>query len=174
MSLVAEDQRAWHAGAGQWGGVDDVNSRSIGIEISNRGVTPFAAAQMDAVEELVSGIMQRWDIPAQGVIGHSDLAPGRKIDPGARFDWRRLALGGLAVWPDAGALKSATQHPDPGVFCADAVLFGYAPNLEPDLLLSTFRLRFRPWAKGPLDTFDMAMIGDLASRFPAELPRVQD
>ncbi|MGB3554333.1 MAG: N-acetylmuramoyl-L-alanine amidase, partial [Jannaschia sp.] len=84
--LVPDDCRAWHAGAGRWGGSDDVNSRSLGIELSNDGFSPFPAAQMDALEGLVAGLMARHGIPPQGIIGHSDCAPGRKIDPGARFD----------------------------------------------------------------------------------------
>jgi hypothetical protein len=94
-ALVDEDRRAWHAGAGSWGGREDVNSRSIGIELDNDGASPFAAPLMDALEELLGGILARWDIPPLGVIGHSDMAPGRKRDPGPRFDWQRLARGGL-------------------------------------------------------------------------------
>ncbi|WP_068247985.1 N-acetylmuramoyl-L-alanine amidase, partial [Tritonibacter horizontis] len=94
--LVAEADRAWHAGAGEWAGRDDVNSRSIGIELDNRGTHPFSDPQMQVLEQLLADIMQRWAIPPEGVIGHSDMAPGRKWDPGPRFDWQRLAIGGLA------------------------------------------------------------------------------
>lgn len=97
--LVAEAQRAWHAGAGQWCGLDDINSRSIGIELDNRGDHPFAEPQMVALETLLAEIMARWSIPAQGVIGHSDMAPGRKFDPGPWFDWSRLGDQGLAAPP---------------------------------------------------------------------------
>ncbi|MEH6360408.1 MAG: N-acetylmuramoyl-L-alanine amidase, partial [Amylibacter sp.] len=89
VQLVDEDMRAWHAGAGAWGDVTDVNSHSIGIELANTGDTPFAAAQMDALEGLLGGIQNRWKIPAARIIGHSDMAPGRKFDPGVRFDWQR-------------------------------------------------------------------------------------
>lgn len=99
IQMVDEEMRAWHAGAGVWGGQGDVNSRSIGVEMDNDGTCPFTAAQMDALEPLLHGIMARWSIPASGVIGHSDMAPGRKFDPGPRFDWARLARQGLAVWP---------------------------------------------------------------------------
>lgn len=103
--LVAEKHRAWHAGAGQWCGLDDINSRSIGIELDNRGDHPFAEPQMVVLEGLLAEIMARWSIPALGVIGHSDMAPGRKFDPGLRFDWSRLGLQGLAARPvqDSGA-----------------------------------------------------------------------
>lgn len=155
LALVAEDKRAWHAGAGSWGGLDDINSRSIGIELANSGAEPFADAQMRALERVLADVMVRWAIPPQGVIAHSDMAPGRKSDPGARFDWRRLALAGLSVWP---------KTVPPGDFIVDARRFGY-PDVGEDILLMAFRLRFRPWAKGPLDAVDAALAADLAARF---------
>jgi N-acetylmuramoyl-L-alanine amidase len=77
LSLVAEQDRAWHAGAGEWGGRGDVNSRSIGVELANRGDAPFAAPQMAALEQVLQGVLERWSLPPQAVIGHSDMAPGR-------------------------------------------------------------------------------------------------
>jgi N-acetylmuramoyl-L-alanine amidase len=165
LSLVPEAMRAWHAGAGQWGSVTDVNSRSIGIELSNDGLSPFAASQMDALVTLMKGIMLRWHIRPERVIGHSDMAPGRKIDPGARFDWRRLAREGLSVWPTFGKAQDA----DEAVFKAAMRAFGYQMTDDAELLLSTFRLRFRPRQKGPLDRIDVAMITDLARRFPVDV-----
>lgn len=159
--LVDEAARAWHAGAGEWAGAGDVNSRSIGIELQNTGAEPFAEPQMAALELLLAGILDRWAIPPQGVIGHSDMAPDRKGDPGARFDWRRLALAGLSVWP------RAASPADPARFAADARRFGY-PEAPPDRLLAAFRLRFRPWAAGPLDATDAALAADLATRFPVD------
>jgi N-acetylmuramoyl-L-alanine amidase len=156
-ALVEEQARAWHAGAGQWAGLEDINSHSIGIELANRGDHPFAEPQMAALEGLLAGIMARWSIPAHRVIGHSDMAPDRKGDPGARFDWRRLARQGLSVWP---ALAT------PGDFRADAVRFGYPPA-EDATLLRAFRLRFRPWATGLQDATDAALAADLAARFGA-------
>jgi N-acetylmuramoyl-L-alanine amidase len=100
MALVPEEMRAWHAGAGAWGGVGDVNSRSIGIELANDGAQPFGAPQMAALERLLAGIMARWQVRPERVIGHSDMAPERKRDPGPRFDWRALARAGLSVWPE--------------------------------------------------------------------------
>lgn len=150
--LVPEAMRAWHAGAGEWRGQGDVNSRSIGIELVNTGVEPFPEPQMAALEALLAGIMDRWRITPEGVIAHSDMAPGRKSDPGPRFDWRRLAMQGLAVWPAPAA---------PGDFAADARAFGY-PDL-PETLVA-FRLRFRPWAKGPQDATDAALAAGLLRR----------
>ena len=158
LALVPEDMRAWHAGAGSWHRLDDINSRSIGIELANDGTQPFAAAQMRALEALLVGVMARWAIGPEGVIAHSDMAPARKCDPGARFDWRRLALGGLSVWPQ-GAKPRPTSD-----FTEDSRRFGY-PDMGEDLVLAAFRLRFRPWAKGPLDEMDAGMMADLADRF---------
>lgn len=126
--LVDEAMRAWHAGAGSWCGTDDINSRSIGVELDNDGSSPFSAPLMDALERLLGDVMARWNISASNVIGHSDLAPGRKIDPGPRFDWRRLALGGMALWPD-----EILQIPDDAALKTlgyDVAQFGYAPCLE--------------------------------------------
>lgn len=166
LTLVPEPLRAWHAGAGTWAGADDINSRSIGIELANPGTMPFAQPQIQALEGLLPGILARWGIPPEGVIGHSDMAPLRKSDPGPRFDWRRLALGGLSVWPEAGAGAAV----DPCAFRADLARFGYDPVLQQDTALAAFRLRFRPHVRGPLDGTDCAMAADLARRFPAAPP----
>lgn len=155
-ALVPEEMRAWHAGAGRWRGQDDINSRSIGIELANTGAQPFPEPQMAALEGLLTGIRYRWGIGVAGVIGHSDMAPGRKADPGARFDWRRLARAGLSVWPQPGV---------PGDFGRDLAAFGYPPG-DPDLLLAAFRLRFRPWAAGPLDDIDRALAAGLLDAGP--------
>ncbi len=165
LALVDEPMRAWHAGAGEWRGAGDVNSRSIGIELSNTGGTPFAAAQMDALDEVLRGIFHRWPVQPDGVIAHSDMAPGRKKDPGPRFDWRRLSLEGLAVWSDA-----CGNDVDRDRFVIDARAFGY-PKMAPDLLLQTVRLRFRPWARGPLDGTDCAIMADLAARYGVDRGR---
>lgn len=152
--LVGEAQRAWHAGAGQWQGLEDVNSRSIGIELDNDGDSPFAAPLMRALEGLVPGILHRWGIPPAGVIAHSDMAPGRKVDPGPRFDWRRLALQGLAVWPDAPGDPDAPLD-------SSLDRIGYPP-VSPELRLTAFRLRFRPGATGPEDATDRALADAVA------------
>ena len=161
IPLVDEDMRAWHAGAGEWRGTGDVNSRSIGIELDNDGLSPFAAPLMDALEHLLAGILARWAIPPAGVIAHSDMAPGRKIDPGPRFDWTRLARRGLAVQPQADVPLPV----DAARFRRDACAFGYPQEVEDAVLLDAFRLRFHPAARGPLDGWDCAMAGDLALRF---------
>ena len=162
--LVPEDRRAWHAGRGRWGDVTDVNSRSIGIELQNTSLHPFPAPQMAALEDLLRGILIRHAIPPARVIGHSDMAPDRKSDPGPRFDWARLVAAGLAVAP---ARVEPPPTDDMG-FLRDAVAFGYDPDLSLDLVLRGFRLRFRPWARGPFDGHDAAMMRDLAARYPVD------
>ncbi|HQU69867.1 MAG TPA: N-acetylmuramoyl-L-alanine amidase [Albidovulum sp.] len=156
--LVDETLRAWHAGAGAWGGVTDVNSRSIGIELANTGVAPFPEPQMAALERLLRGVMERWTIPPEGVIAHSDMAPDRKRDPGPRFDWQRLALQELSVWP---------KMAQPADFASSLRKIGY-PEAAPETLLSAFRLRFRPGAAGPEGDTDRALAADLAARFPVD------
>lgn len=158
-ALVPEAARAWHAGAGEWAGITDVNSHSIGIELANTGSQPFAEPQMAALERLLGAIMARWPIPPHRIIAHSDMAPARKSDPGPRFDWRRLARAGLSVWPEAHSAPAAG-------FVATARRFGYPPA-EEATLLAAFRQRFRPWASGPADATDAALAADLANRFPA-------
>ncbi|WP_448191170.1 N-acetylmuramoyl-L-alanine amidase [Azospirillum sp. sgz301742] len=100
---VPEDRRAWHAGVSSWRGGGDINSRSIGIEIVNPGhefgYRPFPGVQMDAVEDLCVAVMGRHGIRPENVLGHSDIAPARKEDPGELFDWVRLARVGVGIWP---------------------------------------------------------------------------
>ena len=167
FQLVAETKRAWHAGSGSWGGEGDINSRSIGIELSNSGVEPFSAPQMIALEHLLRGIMADWRIRPEGLIGHSDFAIGRKTDPGLRFDWKRLASQGLSVWPKSRTGMTADER----TFLAAAKAFGYPVPDESkypirfDDVLAAFRLRFRPWADGEeLNLADVEAISDLAER----------
>jgi N-acetylmuramoyl-L-alanine amidase len=159
--LVPEEARAWHAGAGTWGGAADVNSRSIGIELANAGplagFPPFPEPQMTALEALLDGILARWRIPPAGVIAHSDLAPDRKADPGPKFDWLRLAKGGRAVWASGDGQASGW-----GDFRAAATAAGYG-DWDRETVLDAFRLRFRPWVRGtPLTGADVATLRALA------------
>jgi N-acetylmuramoyl-L-alanine amidase len=109
---------------------------------------------MRALERLLADVMGRWGIPPAGVIAHSDMAPGRKVDPGPRFDWRGLALAGLSVWP--------WKPGDPERPLGDSLtVIGYPP-VPADLRLAAFRLRFRPWARGPETAEDRAAAAALA------------
>ena len=100
--LVPEARRAWHAGKSSWAGETDINSRSIGIEIANPGhdggLPPFGETQIKNVIRLCRDIVERWSIPPDRVLAHSDVAPGRKMDPGERFPWERLHHAGVGHW----------------------------------------------------------------------------
>lgn len=101
--VVEEDKRAWHAGESYWQGCTDLNSCSIGIELDNLGHSygyhPFPEAQIDALLMLCEDIRTRWPIPPFRILGHSDVAPCRKQDPGHLFPWEKLARAGLGLWP---------------------------------------------------------------------------
>ena len=105
--LVNEESRAWHAGVSWWKGATDLNDRSLGIELVNPGhevgYRPFPSPQIDALVALCRDIAARHAIPANRILGHSDIAPMRKQDPGELFDWRRLAARGVGLWPAAAS-----------------------------------------------------------------------
>lgn len=164
VQMVREADRAWHAGAGAWGAVRDVNSRSIGIELANDAASPFPEPQLAALELLLAAIIERWGIVPERVIGHSDCAAGRKIDPGPRFDWARLARRGLAVRASG---TGRAPGPETG-FVSAMARAGYTASDDAAVLLGALRLRHRPWADGPRDGTDMALAADLARRFPVD------
>ncbi len=139
--LVPEEQRAWHAGMGEWRGQSDINSRSIGIELDNAGNHPFPEPQMSALDCLLRDVMARWCIAPDNVIGHSDMAPGRKSDPGPRFDWARLAA-----------------EVSPQEFRAQAQAAGFTADVEDATLLAAVRLRFRPYGQGELTADDLTSL----------------
>ncbi|MEK9722283.1 MAG: N-acetylmuramoyl-L-alanine amidase [Rhodospirillaceae bacterium] len=142
FQLVAEAARAWHAGVSSWRGNANVNDRSVGIELVNPGheygYRPFADAQMTALRELAAGILGRHPIPARNVVGHSDVAPTRKQDPGELFDWRGLAAAGIGLWPAGGADPLAEE--DAAAALAE---IGY-DVADLAAALTAFQLRFRP------------------------------
>ncbi len=168
--LVAEERRAWHAGVSSWRGCCDVNSASIGVELVNPGhefgYRPFPEPQMAALETLARGILARHGIPARNVVGHSDVAPARKQDPGELFDWPRLARAGIGLWPEA-------PLPPPGsVAEAQRLLaaIGYATpqtgalDAETALVVTAFQRHFRPaCCDGALDAETGGRIAALAA-----------
>lgn len=162
FQLVCEDARAWHAGRAKWGDVDDVNSRSIGIELANLGDHPFAHPQMEALCELLAGIRLRHGIRPERVLAHSDIAPDRKGDPGSRFDWPWLAREGHVV-----SLDPSDAPVDADQFCRYLGRAGYDTGLPLDTLLTAFRLRHRTGQHPDgLQPGDMGMARALAHRFP--------
>ncbi len=138
LQLVPEDRRAWHAGVSTWSGEDDVNSRSIGIEIANAGhpggLPDYPSVQIDAVISLCREIVGRHPIPPHRVLAHSDVAPGRKLDPGERFSWARLAAGGIGHFVEPAPISAgpALRQGDAGkrVEGLQALLALYGYGLE--------------------------------------------
>lgn len=107
FSLVEEEKRAWHAGDSFWRGQENINNTSIGIEIVNDGKSPYAKEQMEVLLELSQDILQRHDIRPYNIVGHSDIAPHRKRDPGKHFDWAWLAEQGISLFPEVVESQSA-------------------------------------------------------------------
>lgn len=147
VPLVPEEERAWHAGVSWWQGRADLNDVSIGIELVNPGhewgYRPFPEPQMAALIELARGILRRWPIPPDRIVGHSDIAPMRKEDPGELFDWQRLARAGIGLWP------AAPEDAEPDAVEAASALarIGYpleAQGVPFELALTAFQRRFRP------------------------------
>ncbi len=143
--LVREDRRAWHAGRSSWRGITDVNSASVGIELVNPGhefgYRPFPDAQLEALVPLLAGIVQRWDIPRANVVGHSDVAPARKDDPGELFDWDLLAAHRLALRTPRVQIPSPYEND--GAFLLALERFGYDIS-EPEAAVRAFQRRWRP------------------------------
>ena len=163
--LVDEAKRAWHAGVGSWKGETDLNARSIGIEIVNPGhefgYRDFPAVQIDAVIALLKNIRTRFEVSAAMTLGHSDVAPRRKEDPGERFPWLRLALEGLAIAPfDGDPENSASLSYEDALTALQNI--GYdAPAGDHIAGLLAFQRRFCPQSLG--QGFDARTKAALAS-----------
>jgi len=162
--LVDENRRAWHAGDSQWDGRTWLNSSSIGIEIVNPGFDttpngrvwyPYSEAQIQSLIALLKDIVKRNNINPRYIIGHSDIAPLRKLDPGPLFPWKRLADAGLGVWPEANAVARQQAYfnanpPTIGWYQQELARFGYAIEQTGQLdvatrhVIAAFQMRFRP------------------------------
>ena len=155
-ALVPEARRAWHAGKACWQGAWNLNDRSIGVELANPGhefgYRPFPEAQMAALESLLLDILARHPIPPARVLGHSDIAPDRKEDPGELFDWQRLARAGIGRWPDSPRLETREVEPPPPISEVQTMLhhFGYGVPLTgqadaaTEKIIRAFQRHFRP------------------------------
>lgn len=123
--LLSDYLRAWHAGVARWGGITDINSVSIGIELDNNGTEPFAEAQLASLLRVLAFLKKTYGIPAANFIGHGDIAPVRKNDPSRLFPWQRLAERGYGLWYDASVLADTAAAP----FAADSLghMAGPAP-----------------------------------------------
>lgn len=167
--MVSERDRAWHAGVACWAGETDINSASIGIEIQNPGhdlgYPDFSAAQMAAVTALSQDVIARNAIAPRRVLAHSDVSPGRKIDPGEKFDWRRLHVNGVGHWVEPAPLDDLDNglgagESTPAVARATELLARYGYGITPSFcfdvagskVVRSFQLHFRPArADGRLD-----------------------
>jgi len=160
--LVADSQRAWHAGAGHWGTITDVNSASIGIELDNDGDSPFTQVQIDSLLRLLADLTDRLRIPRTQIIGHEDLAPGRKDDPGPRFPWQQLAQAGFGLWP-----RVALLDPPPGFDPWSALgLIGY-PLDDRASTVRSFHHHFRGMDGDTLDDQDLRILFALSRQLGA-------
>ena len=164
--LVDENRRAWHAGESEWNGRTWLNATSIGIELVNRGYVesadgrrlwyPYSEEQIDALVVLLKDIMARHDLKPGAIIGHSDIAPQRKVDPGPLFPWKRLAEEGLLPWPDADAVAAERMRYAsaglPTITCFQNALaaqgyrvprHGYLDD-ETRNVIAAFQMKYRP------------------------------
>jgi N-acetylmuramoyl-L-alanine amidase len=160
LGMVPEERRAWHAGASYWRGHTELNDRSIGIELVNpgheSGYRDFPVLQLAAVCDLCLSILSRHPIPARNIVGHSDVAPERKQDPGERFEWQALAQNGVGLWPDdmpdigtGGVVRDAASLRDVRAALAE-IGYRVVPEgpLDPALaaVLRAFQRHWRPEA----------------------------
>ena len=182
--MVDENKRAWHAGKACWKGENDINSCSIGIEIQNIGhngdYPAFAIAQMEAVVALCHDIIGRHGIAAERVLGHSDVSPGRKLDPGEKFDWAMLHAAGIGHWVEPVAISGGVfvQRGDSGagVGALQRLLqiYGYGIEVSGEFddamhdVLAAFQRHFRPQrVDGVADHSTVATLKALLDAMPS-------
>jgi N-acetylmuramoyl-L-alanine amidase len=179
--MVEESQRAWHAGISHWDRETDINSVSLGIEIQNpgheHGYPDFPPAQMEAVAALCRDIARRRHVRPERFLAHSDVAPGRKIDPGEKFDWAWLARNGVGHWTAPAKTHGECLDDNPSAVAeALELMRTYGYGVENDeradwfkVLVRTFQLHFRPARTdgrlddGTLDTM-RRLVGSLPAR----------
>lgn len=186
--MVPEEMRAWHAGVSHWAGEADINSCSIGIEIDNpgheQGYPDYPEAQMCAVEALARDIVERWRIRPERVLAHSDIAPQRKIDPGEKFDWARLARAGVGLWVEPEPIRPADEGIGPGyggplIYEVQDLLHRYGYGIQPSghvdpptvAVVRAFQRHFRPQRiDGRIDQSTIATLERLLSALGADAP----
>lgn len=185
FSLVPEEHRAWHAGRSFWAGAENLNARSIGIEIVNGGhdfgLPPYPAAQIDALIALLHDIVARRAVAPGRLLGHSDIAPGRKADPGEHFPWRKLAEAGLGLWPGPVTFDAAgrtwipgDEGPDIAALQAALATLGWVTGRSGHMdsltcaAIEAFQRRFRPRrVDGTADPETRALIEAMLERMKA-------
>jgi len=184
LQMVPEARRAWHAGISSWDGEVDINSHSVGIEIANPGhpggLPPFPDQQIDSVVALTKDIATRWRIPAVRVLGHSDIAPGRKLDPGEAFPWERLHREGVGHWVPPAPVRDGRffSRGDQGMpieaLQAMLVMYGYGLKIngvfdeDTEKVVSAFQRHFRPErVDGVADASTITTLRDLIAKRPS-------
>lgn len=184
LQLVPEGRRAWHAGAGAWAGETDINSRSIGIELAHPGhrggLPPYPDAQIEAVIRLAADIVGRWRIRPERVLGHSDVAPRRKEDPGEGFPWARLHAAGIGHWANPAPLGEgrvlAPGESGPRVAALQGMLALYGYEVAPTgifdpataAVVTAFQRHFRQErVDGRADLSTVATLRHLLRTLPA-------
>lgn len=187
FQMVPEGRRAWHAGQGAWAGETDINSLSIGIEIANAGheggLPPYPDEQIAAVIALVRDIAGRWGIRPERILGHSDIAPARKEDPGEHFPWDRLAAAGLGHWVAPAAIQDGRffARGDRGqpveALQAMFALYGYEIPISGEFdetttaVVTAFQRHFRPLrVDGVADSSTITTLRDLIASRPSGRP----
>ncbi len=179
IQLVDESNRAWHAGLSFWKGETDINSCSIGIEIANAGSEEFSAEQMASVLMLCRDIIERHNIPAHRVLGHSDVSPGRKIDPGVMFPWPVLASRGVGHWVEPEPISGGRffQKGDEGqpvqALQSMLAIYGYKIDVtgvfgdQTEIAVTAFQRHFRPQkVDGVADGSTITTLYKLSSSLP--------
>lgn len=181
VQMLNDYLRSWHAGSGKWGNVTDLNSVSIGIELDNNGFEPFSEAQIQSLLVLCKRLKWKYRIPAANFIGHSDIAPGRKVDPNTNFPWKKLAEEGYGLWYDEEEVFPAV-NPINGVDSipietTDSLpkdsfdpiialrIIGYDVSY-PDLAIQSFKLHFiQNEIEGELTDFDIKVLKNLYKKY---------
>lgn len=192
--LVPESQRAWHAGVSEWQGTTELNAASIGIENVNAGPIdtpqgrtwqPYPPEQVDAIIRLAKDIVTRYQIPPTRVVGHSDIAPQRKTDPGPAFPWKQLYDAGIGAWPDAATVSADLAGRDPAApvdvqgLQQKLARYGYAVATDGVLddrtrrVFAAFQMHFRPrdYSGNPdaeTDAIAQALLDKYGPTLPAE------
>ncbi|MFD2743059.1 MULTISPECIES: N-acetylmuramoyl-L-alanine amidase [Sphingobacterium] len=162
VQMLNDYQRAWHAGAGKWGNITDMNSVSIGIELDNNGSEPFPDLQINALLILLNNLKSKYRIPQTNFIGHSDYAPGRKDDPSTYFPWETLADRGFGIWYNANYLA-----PPPATFnSTDALrIIGYDTSNLRTAVRSFKKKYIRTDLSSELTPYDIMVLYDLYRKF---------
>jgi len=177
LDMVPESYAAYHAGKSAWGDVEGLNHRSIGIEIVNLDGNkhPYPAEQVELILALCDEIIRRHGISPVNVVAHSDIAPGRKIDPGALFPWRHLAEHGIGAWPLAVDVEEFLDYPVPDEDRSRRLLTAYGYRLEPGpqglrVGIEAFQRHFRPHrVDGTMDIETSARLRALLRRYRPEI-----